>query len=413
MRTTLISLLALALALTCTLAASARVGTHAPPTFPMSDLAAWSPDGKRIAFTSDRLGGRDIFVMNADGTQQRALLRGPDDEWWSTWSPDGKQIAFTSDGETGRAQIYSVELSTGQVTRLTYSDAADRTPDWSSDGRIAFRRWTFDPDTDEETSQIYVMNADGSGLRALAADKDYQLTPAWSPDASKIAFVGGDDDGFIDVVNADGSGRVRLTTGGSEFEPRWSPDGKQILFSVYNEDDEDDDIWIMNADGSGQRKLLGTTTASEAGARFAPAGNRILFASDPTGEWQIYTMSRAGTNVKRLTGLARVMSSTGRRCTVIGTPRRDVLLGTSRDDVICGLRGDDVLRGAGGEDLIDGGAGADQLIGGSGDDTMLGGRGNDTFDAIDGFRDSVDGGAGSDRARLDPNDWISSVELLK
>jgi dipeptidyl aminopeptidase/acylaminoacyl peptidase len=402
---TLTMLTAVALAVTFTLTAAGGVAVT-PPTFPESYYAAWSPDGKQIAFTTDRLGSTDIFVMNADGTRQRPLLRDATSEWWPTWSPDGKRIAFVSsraDGEHG--QIYSLELASGRVTRLTYSNGSDLQPDWSSDGRITFRHRA------EESSQIYVMNGDGSGLRQLVSDDDFDISPRWSPDSSKIAFVGGDDEAFVDVVNADGTGRVRLTTTGSEYEPSWSPDGTRILFTT-EDDDENDDIWIMNADGSGQRKLFGSLSASENGPQFSPDGKRIVFDSDPTGEWQVYTMSAAAKSLRRLTGLPRVMSSTGRRCSIIGTTGRDVLHGTSRDDVICGFGGNDVIRGAGGDDLLDGGPGNDTINGGGGDDTMLGGPGNDTFEAIDGFRDSMDGGAGRDRARLDPNDWLSSVEIF-
>jgi len=412
MRKTATALVALALGLVSTIAASATIGVDLP-TFPKNYYATWSPDGKRIAFTSDRLGSVDIFVMNADGTQQRPLLRTRDAEWWPAWSPDGKRLAFVSDRDGPYAQIYSLDLATGRQIRLTYADASDYQPAWSRDGRIAFRRRVYAEATDDMTSQIYVMNADGTGIHQMRADADYHLSPAWSPDASKIAYVGGDDDeAFIDVVNADGSGHVRLTTGGGEFDPAWSPDGTHIIFSRYD-NDEDEDIWIMNADGSGQRELYGTSAASEYGPGFAPDARRILFSSDATGESQVYTMSAAGKVQLRLTGIARVMSSTGRRCTVVGTPARDILRGTSRDDVICGLGGDDVLRGGAGEDLLDGGAGSDSSTGGGGDDTMVGGAGDDTFEAIDGFRDSVDGGAGRDRAHVDPNDWVSSIELFR
>jgi len=410
MRTPFTLIVALATAVTLSLPAGAEISVETP-TFPRNDYAVWSPDGKLIAFTSDRLGSLDIFVMKADGTQQRAVVRSPGDEWRPAWSPDGKRLAFVSDRHGLYAQIYTVDLATGLQVRLTFSETSDYTPSWSSDGRIAFRRLTFDEESDEETSSVYVMNADGTGLRQLIADGEYHLSPAWSPDGSRIAFVGGgEDDAYIDVVNADGSGHVRLTTDGFEYEPSWSPDGTRIVFVSWEDDTRD--VWIMNADGSGRRKLFGTRSDSEYAARIAPDGKRLVFTSDATGEAQIYMASARGTAQKRLTGVARVMSSTGRRCTVIGTAAADVLQGTTHDDVICGLGGDDVLRGGGGEDLLDGGPGNDVIAGGSQEDTMLGGAGNDSFEAIDGFRDSVDGGPGRDRAHLDPNDWLSSVEIL-
>src|SRR5215208_1588423 len=177
MRKTATALVALALGLVSTIAASATIGVDLP-TFPKNYYATWSPDGKRIAFTSDRRGSVDIFVMNADGTQQRPLLRTRDAEWWPAWSPDGKRLAFVSDRDGPYAQIYSLDLATGRQIRLTYADASDYQPAWSRDGRIAFRRRVYAEATDDMTSQIYVMNADGTGIHPMRADADYHLSPA-------------------------------------------------------------------------------------------------------------------------------------------------------------------------------------------------------------------------------------------
>ena len=100
---------------------------------------------------------------------------------------------------------------TRQVTRLTYNDALDQTPVWSPDGeRIAF------VSGGNLNSDIYVMNADGSGITRLTHNKaddlsDWSLSPAWSPDGERIAFYSGRD---IYVMNADGSGITRLTHNG-------------------------------------------------------------------------------------------------------------------------------------------------------------------------------------------------------
>ncbi len=404
-----IILTAVALALALAAPAASQVRDDAP-TFPSSWYGAWSPDGKRIAFTTDRRGSTDVYVMNADGSGQRAMLADATDDWWPVWSPDGRQLAFVSDRD-GLPQIYTLDIASRTVTRLTFTKAVDSdedgdyAPQWSSRGQIAFRR------TLRDRSEIFVMNADGSDAHRLVQGKGYDVGPAWSPDGTKIAFVGGPaDEAYIDVVNADGTALSRLTTSGADAAPAWSPDGAQIVFHSWREEEEGD-IWIMNADGSGQRKLFGTP-ASDYGPTFSPDGSRILFDSEVTGEYQVYTVSRAGTGAKRLTGLARVMSSTGRRCSVIGTSGNDVLTGTREDDVICGLGGNDVLDAGGGDDLLDGGMGSDRLIGGAGDDTMLGGPGADRLLAADGFRDSVDGGPGTDSGHVDPGDWVSFIEHL-
>jgi TolB protein len=393
------------------LAAPAASGTHDEiPPFPRSWAAAWSPDGKQVAFSTDRRGTTDIYVMNADGSRQRPLLAGTANDWAASWSPDAKRLAFVSDRD-GLPQIYSFEIASGRVTRLTFTTAigeydGDYTPRWSPGGQIVFAREI------DGASRIFVMNADGSGAHPLVEGQGADYDPVWSPDGTKIAYVGGpDDEYYVEVVNADGTGHVRLTSSQADGTPAWSPDGTRIVFTSWRGEDEDDDVWIMNADGSGQHKLLGTD-AGEYSPVFAPVGDKLLFTSNRTGESELYSASATGSGAKRLTGLARVMSSTGRRCTVIGTSGNDVLMGTTGEDVICGLGGNDVLDGRGGDDLLDAGPGNDRVVGGAGDDTMLGGAGADRMLAADGFRDSVDGGRGIDSGRVDPGDWVSFVEKL-
>ena len=402
---------AFVLALVLAAPAASRARDDAP-TFPRSWGAAWSPNGKQVAFTTDRRGNYDIYVMNADGSGQRPLLAGPTDDWAPSWSPDAKQIAFVSDRD-GLAQVYTLDLVSRRVTRLTFTSAIDEydgdyTPRWSSRGQLVFAREL------DGKSRIFVMNGDGSAAHPIAEGEGGDYDPVWSPDGTRIAYVGGpEDEYYIEIVNADGTGHVRLTTTSHDRQPSWSPDGTQIVFTSWRGDDDeyDDDLWLMAADGSGQRQLF-ATDADEYSPAFAPSGDRLLFTSNRTGESEVYSLSARGTGAKRLTGLARVMSSTGRRCTVIGTPGNDVLTGTAGDDVICGLGGNDVLDGRGGDDLIDGGAGNDRLVGGAGDDTMLGGPGDDRLLAADGFRDSVDGGPGNDTGHVDPGDWVSYVERL-
>jgi Tol biopolymer transport system component len=171
---------------------------------------AWSPDGKKIAFMRDT---RAIYVVNADGSGQRRLrsktFDGP------VWSPDGRKIAFTARGPGKGSDVYVMNADGGDERNLTRTPGNDLRPAWSPDGRrIAFVRGRG------SNFEIYVMNADGSGTRRLAHGRDWELD--WSSDGRKIAFAGPGAE--IYVVNADGSGLQRLTrTPTANHGPAWSP----------------------------------------------------------------------------------------------------------------------------------------------------------------------------------------------
>ena len=144
---------------------------------------AWSPDGRRIAFETNRTGDLDVYVMNADGSGAARLTGNSADDVDPAWSANGSEIAFSSDRD-GNEEIYVMNADGSGVTRLTNNSRPDRSPAWSPDGRrIAFgSRTNFNID-------VYVMNADGSGATNLtnnSANNDYNA--AWSPDGCQNSF---------------------------------------------------------------------------------------------------------------------------------------------------------------------------------------------------------------------------------
>ena len=229
----------------------------------------WSPDGRKIAFMKGNLAGWSVYVMNADGSATRRLTRNASIPGWGlvaqwgpglAWSPDGRTIAFTSDRD-GNVEVYVMNADGSGQKRLTRKPADDQFGAWSPDGRtIAF---TSDRDGNVE---VYVMNADGSGQQRLTRNPGEDATPAWSPDGRKIAFRSArDGNSEIHVMNADGSGQRRLTRiAWPDVTPAWSPDGRMIAFSFT-------DIYVMNADGSGRRNLTRTPEARELGFAWSPA----------------------------------------------------------------------------------------------------------------------------------------------
>jgi Tol biopolymer transport system component len=181
----------------------------------------WSPDGRQIAYEQSiwKTSRSNIYVMNADGSGRRRLTRLRNARS-PAWSPDGASIAFThAPANNGVDDIFVLTVTTGEIRRLTSTDADETFPQWSPDGRlIAYERW------DGERYDVFVMNADGSGSRTLVRRQGG--SPVWSPGGELIAFVSESrGEPCIYMVRADGSARpskVR-TPALAAWELDWAP----------------------------------------------------------------------------------------------------------------------------------------------------------------------------------------------
>jgi dipeptidyl aminopeptidase/acylaminoacyl peptidase len=189
--------------------------------------AAWSADGRRIAFMSERDGNPEIYVMNSDGSGQRRLTQDPAVDADPAFSRDGTRLAFTSTRD-GNPEIYVMADDGSAQTRLTFDPAADQQADWSPDGtRIAFES------TRNGNHEIYTMNPDGGAVTRLTFSSEFAADPSWHPDGASIAFVSGPR-GAMEVftVRPGSDGRTQLTRGIADVHhPAWSPDGQQIAFT--------------------------------------------------------------------------------------------------------------------------------------------------------------------------------------
>lgn len=245
-----------------------------------------------IAFTSERDGAGDIYLMKIDGSHVRRLTDDPAYDAGPSWSPDGSRIAFVST-RGGNPDIYVMNADGSSVQQLTSHTAMDFWPQWSPDGvHIVFASWR------DGQGEIYVIHADGSNLQRLtdtpSSSEDF---PAWSPDGSQIVFSRINDNEGTFIMDADGSDEHKLMDIVC-FEPDWSPDGTRIVFGSDHAGFRG--IYIINADGSGLQKLS-TTYAGENCPDWSADGKQIVFASWQDGDGEIYIMNVDGTNRRKLT----------------------------------------------------------------------------------------------------------------
>ncbi|MBI3668755.1 MAG: S9 family peptidase [Acidobacteria bacterium] len=311
-----------------------------------------SPDGKQIVFTRrwvDKLNdkwGSGLWLMNADGSKQRFLVKGSG----ARWSPDGTRIAYLAEGEPKGTQIFVRWMDAeGAVTQITRVEKPPASLTWAPDSQsIAFTmlvpkkeswnvklparpegaKWTKDPRIverlvyradrigflDEGYRHVFLVSATGGTPRQLTTG-DYNHASAgfgvvealsWTPDGRELLFSGLRVEDWeyqwreseVYAVNIkDGSVRQLTRRKGPDQNPVISPDGKLVVYTGYDWTDDtyiDSKLYVMGIDGSNPRVLTGNLDRTPRGLRWAPGGSGVYFTTEDRGTHNLHFASLAG-----------------------------------------------------------------------------------------------------------------------
>jgi TolB protein len=242
--------------------AKALTDTKGNNLFPAS-----SPDGRRIAFSSDRDGVQHLYVMDTDGKNLKQLTKGQEPCRGPAWSPDGKRIAFTRHINGTSPNVHVMDADGANEVALTKGAENSADPAWSPDGKsIAFACLK----AGTGGFRVYVMDADGKNRRDVSGqDNPFGFVyPAWSPDGKTIAYADrGSTNGLeLFVADADGKNRRQVTKlGGQSGYPAWTPDGKRLVF--FHLAGPDSSVRLIDADGGRMRVIVDKTGAPAEGGR--------------------------------------------------------------------------------------------------------------------------------------------------
>lgn len=257
----------------------------------------WSPDGAQIAFGSQVGGnwGWELWVMDAAGTRQRRLFSRIVAKSARGWCRDNRRIAFAAESQ-GNVDIYTVDVESAAVTRLSSTPGDDREPSWSPDCQhIAFSS------VRDGNAEIYVVRADGADARRLTTHAASDDSPVWSPDGSAIAFVSDRGNGKdLYIIRPDGHGLQRLTTGAgvTRDASRWSPDGSRIAFQIARGTNYD--IGVVQLSDKTHLDFA-RSDAYDGMYAWSPDGTALVFVSGRDGSEGLYRADADGRNVRRLT----------------------------------------------------------------------------------------------------------------
>jgi Tol biopolymer transport system component len=262
-----------------------------------------SPNGKEIAFLSDRTGGvDDVYVISVDGKNERQLTSTPEAEADLAWTREGKLMS--SIFKDGLSHVYLMDRNGNN--RREFAQVPGRAVRLSPDEqRLLYMGGSF------TASKLTISAFDGSNPKEITDGSSIAWNSRWSPDGKVIAFTGRDDpksEIAVFLINADGSSVRHLThvpaaEGGAQ-SPRWSPDGKRLAFQVNSRTQKGSaHIWVFDlATGEARKLAPHTQSYLDETPSWFPDGKRLAFQSNRTGRMEIWVMNADGSAARQVTG---------------------------------------------------------------------------------------------------------------
>jgi TolB protein len=266
----------------------------------LSKFGATSLAGSKIVFVSNRTGNKEIWVMDYDGSNQRAVTNYRSICTTPSVAPDGTKVAFTA-FVRNRPEILMHSLVTSRRLPFYNQDASmNATPAFTPDGNTVL----FSSTAGGGYAQIYAANVNGSNMRRITNVRAIDVEPKVNPkNPSEIVFVSGrSGPQQVYKMGIEGTDIVRLTTGeGEASNPAWHPDGQHIAFAwTRGFEPGNFNIFVMDVASRRVEQLTHGAGRNE-NPTWAPDGRHIVFSSRRGGRTQIYTMLADGTQVKQLT----------------------------------------------------------------------------------------------------------------